>query len=591
MGDVFAEQAADISEWKATMSELVFSLSQSFSYSQLGLLCALFAIAGFSVFHYWRKRQALDALLISCAAVCIAVLILDPRMLAGDKVFVIDSDDSQLNMAQLALDMSKAQSAQVKGDGLSQAQWQDLPRIPVQWLAPTEKQKTTEIVRLDFPTHLAQGRVFNLAAEREQVQGEWRLQLLAENQTVLAEARGKEKRLRLNWLPPVAERMVLQARLLDSAGQATEKIIAQGPIPLEVLPAQSLNVQARFAAPSFDTQTLNEQFTQSQAKLDWQTRLGKTVTRTETKDDASNTNGRRPPDNNESERNMQTKQAPDLVIQDAAYFEQMSASARTQLLQQVAQGSALILLGANARDSNVWQRELGLRVSPTSSDKGLVVNTLMSLSPTSLVPQIMQSQDWSQPADRPWLAQRSWEKGQIIWLAVADWHRYKISAPDALSLWWQDILDLAQVEKSQDWRVQLEQAMPQIGQRMRVCSQGLVPQDLILLPQNSRYYLQASADKADALCTAFIPSKAGWQEWQTQSESKATASGSFYVYQNQDWSTWQKAQRRDATAAFIASAALQNKSKLASQTATETWPWVLSLMAFMLMLWWREQRA
>jgi hypothetical protein len=584
VGSVFAKQAAAFNEWKAAMSELDFSLSQSFSYSQLILLLSLFAIAGFSIFHYWRKRQALDALLISCAAVCIAVLILDPRMLASDKVVLIDSDDSHLNMAQLALDMSKAQSAQLKGDGLSEAQWQDLPRIPVQWLAPTEKQKSTEIVRLDFSTHLAQGRVFKLAAEREHVQGEWRLQLLAENQTVLAETRGKEKRLNLNWLPPVAERMVLQARLLDSTGQVVE----QGPIPLEVTSAQSLNVQARFAAPSFDTQSLNELFTQSQAKLDWQTRLGKTVTRTETKDEVADANSNRPSENIKSESN---KQAPDLVIQDAAYFEQMNANARTQLLQQVAQGSALIILGANARDSNVWQRELGLRVSPTASDKELVVNTLMSLSPTSLVPQMKQTQDWSQPADRLWLAQRSWKKGQIIWLAVADWHRYKISAPDALSLWWQDILDLAQVERNQDWRMQPEQAMPQMNQRMRVCSQGLAPQDLILLPQNSRQHLQAAADKADALCTAFIPSKAGWQEWQTQSESKATASGAFFVYQNQDWPAWKKAQRRDATAAFIASTALQNKSKLASQSATEKWPWVLGLIALMLMLWWREQRA
>ncbi len=561
------------------MSELDFSLS----HWQLGLLFALFVIAGFSVFHYWRKGRGLDALLISCAAACIAVLILDPRMLAGDKVAVIDSDDSHLSMAQLALDMSKAQSAQLKGDGLSEARWQDLPRIPVQWTAPTEKQKTTEIVRLDFPTHLSQGRVFNLAAEREQVQGEWRLQLLVENQTVLAEARGKEKRLSLNWLPPVAERMVLQARLLDNKEKITEKIIEQGPIPLEVTPAQSLNVQARFAAPSFDTQTLNDLLTQSQAKLDWQTRLGKTVTRSETTGEAEDAKGNRASENH--------KQTPELVIQDAAYFEQMSAVARTQLLQQIAQGSALIILGANASDSNIWQREFGLRVSPASSDKELAVNALMSLSPTSFVPQMKQSQDWNQSTERPWLAQRSWKKGQIIWLAVADWHRYKISAPDALSLWWQDILDLAQVEKNIEWRVQPEQAMPQLGQRVRVCSQGFVPQNLVLLPQNSHHHLQAAADKADALCTAFIPDKAGWQEWQTQSDNKATASGAFYVYQNQDWPSWQKAQRRDATATFIASTALQDKSKPASQQITEKWPWVLGLMALMLMLWWREQRA
>ena len=557
------------------MSELDFS----FSHWQLGLLFVLFATAGFSAFHYWRKRQVLDVLLICCASICIAVLILDPRILGGDKIVLIDSDDSHLNMAQLALDMSKAQSVQLKGDGLSEAQWQDLPRLPVQWLAQAEKQKTTDIVRLDFPTHLPQGRVFKLTAEREQVQGEWRLQLLAENQTVLAELRGKEKRLNLNWLPPAAERMVLQARLLDNQG----KIIEQGPIPLEVTPAQSLNVQARFAAPSFDAQTLNALFTQSQAKLDWQTRLGKTVTRTEAQDDAANTKGSRSSENN--------KQAPDLVIQDAAYFEQMNAIARTQLLQQVAQGSALIILGANARDSNVWQRELGLRVSSTASDKALAINASMSLSPTSLVPQMKQSQDWTQPTERTWLAQRSWKKGQIIWLAIADWHRYKISAPDALSLWWQDILDLAQVEKNQNWRLQPEQAMLQVGQRIRVCSQGLVSQDLVLLPQNSRQHLQAAADKADALCAAFIPNKVGWQEWQTQSEAKATASGAYYVYQNQDWSSWQTAQRRDATAAFIASTALQNKSKLASQQTTEKWLWVLGLIALMLMLWWREQRA
>ncbi|MFC0351223.1 hypothetical protein [Undibacterium danionis] len=574
MGSVDAEQAACLSEWKTAMSEFDFSLS----HSQLALLFALIAIAGFSAFHYWRKRQILDVLLICCASICIAVLILDPRMVALDKVALIDSDDPHLNMAQLAQEMNKTQSAQLKGDGLSEAQWQDLPRIPVQWLAQAEKQKSTDIIDLDFPTHLPQGRVFTLTAAREQVQGEWRLQLLAENQTVLAEVRGKEKRLSLTWLPPVAERMVLQARLLDNKG----KILEQGPIPLDVTSAQSLNIQARFAVPSFDTQTLNELFTQSQAKLDWQTRLGKTVTRLEANDELAIVNG--------SRSSSDGKRTPELVIQDAAYFKQSSALARTQLLQQVAQGSALILLGTNASDGNIWQREIGLRLVPSASDQELAVNTLMSLSPTSLVPHTNQNQDWRQSKERPWLAQRNWEKGQIIWLAVAGWHRYKISAPDALSLWWQDILDQSQVVKQQEWRMQAEQVMPLIGQRMRICSEGLAPQDLLLTPQNASHHLRASTDKADALCTAFIPSKSGWQEWQTQSAGKPTASGAFYVYQKKDWPTWQTAQRRAATAAFIASTALQSKSKQQSQKTIEKWPWVLGLMALMLMLWWREQR-
>ena len=104
--------------------------------------------------------------------------------------------------------------------------------------------------------------------------------------------------------------------------------MAEGPVPLNVVDAAPLQVQGRFGAPSFDLRVLNELLANSGALLDWQVTLGKTVTRNET--------ARTP------------MAAPNLLLVDAAWFERAPDSARAAMLAQVAQGTPLVILGANA---------------------------------------------------------------------------------------------------------------------------------------------------------------------------------------------------------------------------------------------------
>ncbi|HBF50256.1 MAG TPA: hypothetical protein DDX04_07620, partial [Massilia sp.] len=93
----------------------------------------------------------------------------------------------------------------LQGDGLRAAQWQDLPARPLAWTPPT-----TGTLRLDFPRRLALGRMFTLTVQRT-AKTPARLQLVAENGQVLAEARG-DGALTVDWLPPLAETLDLKAR-------------------------------------------------------------------------------------------------------------------------------------------------------------------------------------------------------------------------------------------------------------------------------------------------------------------------------------------------------------------------------------------
>lgn len=466
--------------------------------------------------YIWRRRW-IDAFLVLAAAAALAGIPADLKVQAGAKAIT------------------------AVGDGLTEAQWRDLPARPLAWTPPA-----SDVLRLDFARRLALGRMFTLTVHRARP-GAARLQLLAENRQVIAEASGSAASLTVQWLPPAAELLVLRARLLDAAG----KTIAEGPIPLNVVAATPMQVQGRFGAPSFDLRVLNELLANSGALLDWQVTLGKTVTRQEI--------ARAP------------IAVPNLLLVDAAWFERAGDSARAAMLVQVASGTPLVILGANATDPKIWQRtlQLDLKAQPDNLTAGALAMPVAPFKPTAGT--------WSGTDGALWT--RAWKGGRITWVGVGDWHRYAIGQPRELGTWWQGVLDQAGVRRDDEvvWEEAREMAFP--GQRLEVCAQG-VRGDAVFPALKQQASWQRRPDKADAACVAVWPRQPGWLKM----EGKG---GETYVFSPEDWPQWQAAQRRDATARYIARtpAAAGIGSALVPD-----WPFALLFMLAMLALWWRERR-
>ncbi len=516
-----------------------------------------------------RARRGVDAALVVVAAVALAVLVSDvssPRSPAGTVVV-----NGELTPAQVRA----AAALRLQGDGLRAAEWHDLPTRALQMSAASAPSEPA--VTLAFPRQLALGRPFELTLLRSLPLARWRLQLLDENGKLLAQAAADAagSAATVRWLPPVAEAMVLQARVLDAEG----RVLEHGPVPLQVQAGTPLQVQGRFGAPSFDVQALNSLLVGSDALVDSQTTLGKTVTRTETARAAID--------------------APDLLVIDAAYFERAAPPARAALLAQVAQGLPLLVLAANASDAALWARELQLPLVATEADVTRMVgqgpgpDATLVLPVTALAPAAgvnTRLGPWT-ANDRaaPWLWMRPWQSGRIAWLGVSDWHRAAISAPQALGVWWQTVLDQTGVRRAQVLAWDFPDAMPLAGERSRICARaaGGVSAEMAvdLLGLNQRLHLQHRPDNADAACAAFWPPQAGWQRVQGPDANTPTAA--VYVYAADEWPQWQRALRREASARYAARAVpvLQPVP-----TPWPAWPWALAFTAAMLALWWRERR-
>jgi hypothetical protein len=384
--------------------------------------------------------------------------------------------------------------------------------------------------------------------------GAARLQLLAENGQVIAEAAGSEKSISVQWLPPAAELLVLRARLIDPAG----KTLAEGPVPLNVVDPAPLQVQGRFGAPSFDLRALNELLANSGALLDWQVMLGKTVTRNET--------------------TRTPMAAPNLLIVDAAWFEAAQDSARAAMLAQVAQGTPLIILGANASDPRIWQRTLQLDLQQQAGERTAGAPLAMPLAP--LNPGANVAGAWSaNDGAASW--SRKWQGGRITWVGVGDWHRHAISQPQQLGMWWQAVLDTAGVQRLEEVVWDEPREMPFAGQRLELCAQG-VNGELAFPGLQQTAAWQRRPDKAGASCAAVWPRQPGWLAMQA-----GRTSHQVYVFGSDDWPLWQAAQRRDATARY---AARTPAPSAASGTPLPSWPFALLFTLAMLALWWRERR-
>lgn len=530
---------------------------------------AVLAVGALSALFYARRRQWIELALVGLAALALAAMFADLRRPGSVAANVTLSTDAAGNASEAALAaVPQAGAILLRGDGLREAQWRDLPARPLQWTPPAE----AELLWLDFPRSVALGRMFQFSARRGQAQAGWRLQLLAENGQLLAEARAAAAtdQLSLQWLPPLAEAMLLQARLLDAAG----KTIAAGPVPLQVVAAAPLQVLGRFDAPSFDARALNQLLAEGDAVLDWQLTLGKAIARSETA------------------RVPLTQ--PNLLLVDAAYVEHLNPAARAALLAQVARGAPLLVLGANAADAALWQREFGLRLRPQSATtekedtRQFSINgAALALTPAGLNPDAQAGAAWTAAArddrQQAWLWQRDWQRGRVLWLGVADWHRYAISAPQPLALWWQQLLDRVALPAAQKSAWRLPDPMPVPGLRSEVCGQGFKPGEEVRLDGMAATRWQARAEQADAVCVALWPRAPGWQKF-----SSAGQEGMEYVYAAADWPAWQRALRRDATARYAA----RSEAKLVSSGAAPmpSAPFAAVFALCMLGLWWREQR-
>ncbi len=504
------------------------------------LMLALIGVAGLASagLYAWR-RKFIDALLVLVAAAALGLFAAGVK-LPGDAGRIL-----ALDPAAPAPTLDGVRAFAVQGDGLRAAQWNDLPALPLHWQRPEGGS-----LRLHYPRQLALGRTFTLRVQRDD-KLDARLQLLAENGQLIADARGSGD-LVVNWMPPLAERVVLKARLLDAAG----KVMAEGPVPLTVVEPNILQVQGRFGAPSFDLRTMNELLAGSGALLDWQVVLGRAITRTELPSEEMKT--------------------PNLLVIDAAWFERASGAERSALLGRVAGGLPLLVLGANANDPGIWSRTLGLRLLPQPADKK--IDTPLELLVPPFNPAGREAGEWSGSENLVWT--RSWRKGRIAWLGAGEWHRHAISEPQALAQWWQGVLDRVGVERPQEVEWLEPEELPLPGQRMELCARG-VKGDASFPDLN---LTRAWSQRTDAACVAVWPEKSGWLQVK---DAKAGAHA-VYVYAPGDWPQWQAAQHRDATARYAARTPV--KALEGAAQAFPAWPFALAFILAMLLLWWRERR-
>lgn len=539
-------------------------------------LPALALAAGLtSAILYVRKRRWLNAVLVTVGAASLALALADIRLpdKGADALSIATDTHGRIGEADL-LAIPGASAIALTGDGLREAEWRDLPARPLTW-----RPAQADLRSLDFPRAIPLGRIFTLTVRRPQVKTEakWRLQLLAENQQVLADSgvpAAPMTQLSVQWLPPVAEAMVLRARLLDAQG----KILAEGPVPLQVTDQVPLQIQGRFDAASFDARALNRLLSDSGAIVDWNVTLGKAIARSET--------ARAP------------LTAPNAVFVDAAYVEKLAPAARAALLAQAGQGLPLVILGANASNAGLWQRDVGLRLQPQSpatekddQRRFDVGGVTLTMPPAMLNPDDRSAAPWSvlarDASARPWLWQRELGLGRIIWVGVAEWHRYAISAPQALTLWWQGAMDrmvLASAQKSA-WR--LPDPMPVVGLRSEVCVLGADAGTLVRVEDGPELALHARGDKADGRCGAWWPQRAGWTRF---SAAGMPAPGLAYVYAAGDWPLWQRALRRDATARYAARATANSVAETTDRPMSPT-PFALLFALCMLALWYRDPHS
>jgi hypothetical protein len=125
--------------------------------------------------------------------------------------------------------------------------------------------------------------------------------------------------------------------------------------------------------------------------------------------------------------------------------------------------------------------------------------------------------------------------------------------------------------------------MPLPDQRLAVCAQG-VKGDAVFPPLAQTLAWQRRADHVDAACVAVWPRQPGWLTVQA-----GATRHDEYVYASEDWPLWQRAQRRDATARYLARKPENSRVDTAAPAKYAS-SFAIAFALAMLLLWWRERR-
>lgn len=583
-------------------------------------------IGAWSALQYWRQGRKVAVILVLNLVIAIVTLLCWDQVTAQlraplnlmwkssvrqDRVNW-DTDQQSYLSATMLKQLQYRTEIVMQGDGLRASQWRDVPARHLTWQAPIGRDR----IKLQAPIGVTLGREFELAVHRTQsssvtAKKVWSAQLFAENGQLLAEQSSEGPQLTLRWLPPIAERMELQLKILDHDG----RIIDSGPIPLEVTPLRPLQVIARFGSASFDISSLRQLLQVSEANLDWQTRMGLAV-----------------------QHQLQTRDVmaqANLVLIDASYWESASAQIRQQILQKVAQGSSLLILGANARQAQIWRESIGLELRPgganasnTATNQEIAFESMrasqrmeikrlaMAATPMQAIPNIRWSTlrlpDFVKDGGAM-IVGRDWDQGRIVWIGVSDWHRYAISAPETLKQWWQAVLDQSLIVKPSTNHLRVRETMPLVGERISLCleaeSEGDVAIKTLRDATQTTYSFVPSLDEVGQECVSWRAQEAGWQLFslmpsgtrtsQAGSEGSSPALGDpsvsqqnvvhrwVYVYPSQAWPTWQRELKRDATLVY------QNRLVGAATTAQvdiPRWPLLAWMVVLSLLLWFSDTR-
>ncbi len=128
------------------------------------ILLSLVAATGLlSALLYVRQRQFIKTLLVLLATSGIFFFIGDfsmPASIAARSTTATTMRISDQDVVRHpTLLPSQVQKIVVDGDGLRSAQWQDLPRVPMEW-----KKSEKLAIALSFPRQLPLGRLFTLEA-------------------------------------------------------------------------------------------------------------------------------------------------------------------------------------------------------------------------------------------------------------------------------------------------------------------------------------------------------------------------------------------------------------------------------------------
>ncbi|UUZ56615.1 hypothetical protein LP419_16845 [Massilia sp. H-1] len=385
---------------------------------------------------YLLRRQWADAALVLIASAALGA------MLAGFTMPGMPAKAARIDASGRAPHIGDAASVHLTGDGLRAAQWEDLPALVARLDAAAGRRATPRLPahdgagpRVHAQGDAAQGRQPQAAAGGRKRQGD------------PEEAVSSGATLAVQWLPPVAETLVLKARLLDAARQNDRRRpgAARRARPAAAAGAGALRCTVfryAHAQPAAGPK-------QCDTRLADHARQGRHAQR-------SAARGHRACRSAGGGRGLPGTLA--------------GATARASLLVQVVDGTPLLILGASA---NELSRLVAHAQARTARAARIQTGGRTSGAGQCLgwLPAARNVGGWSAAADRIWT--RPWDKGRITWLGVAEWHRYAITERARWACGGRTCSTPCGVRRPEPVSLIEPEQMPLPGQRLALCAYGM----------------------------------------------------------------------------------------------------------------------